>query len=110
MPRFARNDGARLADTVFGQNFDVELLAAGLNHLVDARNQAGHMGDLGGAFGLAKTAIKVPEVHARRHGAAALAAKVFANVVFDRLQPSIGMLAFDLELVCLFHAAIMGPA
>ena len=110
MPRFARNDGARLANAVLGQNFDVKLFAARLNHLVDARNQTGHMRDLGRALGLTKTAIKVPKVHARWQGATALAAQVFANFVLDRLQPSFGMLAFDLELECLFHGAIMGPA
>src|ERR1700739_4187165 len=56
--------GARLALAGFGDDLDIELLAAVLDHAVDQAGNGRKMDDFGRFLGRAELAVEVPEVRA----------------------------------------------
>lgn len=54
-----------------------------------------------------KATIKIPKVDAFRQFAATFTLDVLANLMFDRVEHAVTVLAFDIQFECFFHAAIM---
>jgi len=100
--------GAFGAHAVFGQDLDVKLFGFFCHSIVDAGDDVGQVHHFSGFFGQAEFAIEIPKVGTFRQIATALTLEVFANVVFDGFEQTVGVFAFDLKLECFFMKVLVG--
>lgn len=90
----------------FPQDIDKETGSTRLGSSIHLADQCRKMEGYGLRLGQAKTAGKIPVVHPFGQGYATLARHIFADLVLASLKQALRVLAFDVELKCLFQCSL----